>query len=406
MKDILKRPFGLFIIITFFGLLGYSCSEEENDLLAPDNSNPEQSIFNLSVDATEGGSVKINGEDKKEVYLNKGEKVVLSATPDENYIFINWTVDGVEVSDASEYSPQVSKDAKYVANFAKSKINIWLKTNILEATTQITINKVVVKPMQDTPFQVNYNDEVSIAQRRVNSGYGFVFYIIDGDIVSINTLNYKIEKITKDTEIYAIYRETKKEQNHEYVDMGLSVKWATSNIGVEKQENNGNYYAWGAVQNKPPYDKESYIWWNSETESYTKYFVSSELGEGDNKMVLDSEDDIASLLWKGAWRIPTKEEWDKLKTECEWIWTEMSGVKGYVVINKSRDNYIFLPATGYYFENSTHLIGQAGYYWANSLKSGSSEDASYFYFYSDRLLSGYHERYAGHTVRAVIDKTE
>ena len=402
MKNIFKRPFGMFVLLSIVGLLSYSCNEEENDLLAPGNPNPEPSIFCVSVGATEGGLVKIDGEDKEEVYLNKGEKIVLSATPNENYFFINWTVDGVEVSKDEEYSPQVTKDAKYIANFAKSKIDIWLKTNIPEASTQIRINNEIVDPMQDTPFQVNYNDEVSISQRRVNSGYGFVFYIIDGDIVSINNTSYKIENVTKDTEIYVVYRETKKEQNHEYIDMGLSVKWATSNIGASKQENYGNYYAWGAVQNKPPYDKESYKWWNSETESYTKYFVNSESGEGDNKMVLDSEDDIASLLWKGAWRIPTIEEWDELKTKCEWIWTEISGVKGYVVINKSRDNYIFLPATGYYFENSTHLIGQAGYYWANSLKQGSSEDAGYLYFYSDRLLSGYHERYVGHTVRAVI----
>lgn len=401
MKDILKRPFGLLIIITFLGLLGYSCSEDENDLLAPGNSNPEQSIFCLSVNATEGGSVKINGEDKKEVYLNKGEKVVLSATPDENYIFINWTVDGVEVSDASEYSPQVSKDAKYVANFAKSKISITLKTNKGEAAT-LTMNRTTMDKLQDSTLVVDYNTKVTIDVNRQKSTYNFVFYIIDGEIVSMNK-KYEIEKATKDTEVYVIFSDLVKEQNHEFRDLGLRVKWATCNIGATAPQNNGNYYAWGETEPKQSYDKLAYKWWDADTESYTKYFANSELGEGDNKMVLDSEDDVASAVWGGAWRMPTTEEWKELKTQCEWIWREIEGVKGYMVISKNRDNYIFLPSAGYYFEETAHFVETAGYYWASSLKTGSSVDAGYLYFYSDKLMYGYHERYAGHTVRAVLD---
>lgn len=396
----LKRPFGLFIIITFLGLLGYSCSDEENDLLAPGNSNPEQSIFCVSVEATEGGSVKINGEDNNEIYLNKGEKVVLSATPNENYIFINWTVDGVEVSDASEYSPQVSKDVKYVANFSKSIINVTLKTNIEEAAT-ITLNRNTMAKLQDSTLQVAYNAKVTI-DARVSSGYKIRFYMIDGEIVSLDK-KYEIEKITKDTEVCAIFSEIKQEQKHEFEDMGLKVKWATCNIGATKLQDYGNYYAWGETESKQSYDKLTYKWWNADTESYTKYFVNSELGEGDNKMVLDSEDDVASAVWGGAWRMPTTEEWNDLKTQCEWIWREIEGVKGYMVISKNRDNYIFLPSAGYYFEETAHFVETAGYYWANSLKTGSSVDAGYLYFYSDKLMYGYHERYAGHTVRAVLD---
>lgn len=44
---------------------------------------------------------------------------------------------------------------------------------------------------------------------------------------------------------------------HEYVDLGLSVKWATCNVGADKPEEYGDYYAWGELE-----PKESYTWEN------------------------------------------------------------------------------------------------------------------------------------------------
>lgn len=32
---------------------------------------------------------------------------------------------------------------------------------------------------------------------------------------------------------------------HEYVDLGLSVKWVTCNIGAENSWDYGDYYSWG-----------------------------------------------------------------------------------------------------------------------------------------------------------------
>ena len=32
---------------------------------------------------------------------------------------------------------------------------------------------------------------------------------------------------------------------HEYVDLGLSIKWATCNVGADKPEDAGDHYAWG-----------------------------------------------------------------------------------------------------------------------------------------------------------------
>ncbi|WP_290091377.1 PEGA domain-containing protein, partial [uncultured Muribaculum sp.] len=37
---------------------------------------------------------------------------------------------------------------------------------------------------------------------------------------------------------------------HEYVDLGLSVKWAACNVGASSPEDYGNYYAWGETATK------------------------------------------------------------------------------------------------------------------------------------------------------------
>ena len=38
--------------------------------------------------------------------------------------------------------------------------------------------------------------------------------------------------------------------NREYVDLGLSVKWATMNIGAERITDHGGYFAWEELCNR------------------------------------------------------------------------------------------------------------------------------------------------------------
>ena len=48
------------------------------------------------------------------------------------------------------------------------------------------------------------------------------------------------------------------ENGHSWVDLGLSVKWATCNIGAWKPEGYGNYYAWGETSSKSEYTEDNY----------------------------------------------------------------------------------------------------------------------------------------------------
>ena len=159
---------------------------------------------------------------------------------------------------------------------------------------------------------------------------------------------------------------------HEYVDLGLSVNWATCNIGANRPEDYGNYYAWGETETKSIYDWSTYKWCNGSNNSLTKYNTNSTSGTVDNKTVLDPEDDAASANWGGDWRMPTVTEFEELISNTTGTWygknnTEFNGVAGYKYVSKKEgytDKYIFLPATSY-SGDGTGL----NYYWSSSLNS-------------------------------------
>ena len=67
------------------------------------------------------------------------------------------------------------------------------------------------------------------------------------------------------------------ENGHAYVDLGLSVLWATCNIGADAPEQYGDYFAWGETQPKEKYNWSTYQWSNTDGSIITKY-VTKELG--------------------------------------------------------------------------------------------------------------------------------
>ena len=170
----------------------------------------------------------------------------------------------------------------------------------------------------------------------------------------------------------------------EYVDLGLSVKWATCNIGASKPEEYGDYFAWGETSTKSTYDWSTYKYCNGDYDLLTKYCNNSSYGNNgftDNKTQLELSDDAARANWGGNWRIPTKEEWSELENNCTWIWTTLGDIKGYKVTSKKNSNSIFLPAAGYRGDSLSDA-DSSGNYWSSSLSTGSTSDAWVAYFYS------------------------
>ena len=191
------------------------------------------------------------------------------------------------------------------------------------------------------------------------------------------------------------------ENGYGYVDLGLSVKWATCNVGASQPEEYGDYFAWGETSHKSTYDWNTYKWCNGSYTSLIKYCTDSDYGTVDNKKQLELSDDAARANWGGSWRMPTHDEFTELRTQCTWTWTTQNGVKGYKVTSKTNGRSIFLPAAGYRYGSSLSYAGSCGYYWSSSLYTGGLDYARYVGFDSSYVDWDYYDRTDGQSVRPV-----
>ena len=184
------------------------------------------------------------------------------------------------------------------------------------------------------------------------------------------------------------------------IDLGLSVKWASCNVGANRPEEYGDYFAWGEVKPKSVYSWYTYKYCNGSSNTLTKYNSDSYYGRVDYKSTLEAQDDAATANWGGAWRMPTKAEQDELRTKCKWVWTTLNGVNGYKVIGPN-GNSIFLPAAGYLHARTLDDAGSFGYYWSSSLYAGFPDLAYCMYFYVYDVNRDDNFRYYGLSIRPV-----
>ena len=168
----------------------------------------------------------------------------------------------------------------------------------------------------------------------------------------------------------------------DWVDLGLpsGTIWATRNVGADKPEDFGGYFAWGETASKDRYDWSTYKWCNGSAYSMTKYCTNSAYGYNgftDGKTELDPEDDAAYVNWGAEARMPSVEQIQELVTNCSWQWTTRNGVNGQLVTGPN-GNTMFLPAAGYRWYESLSGVGSVGRYWSRTLST--PRNAYYLYF--------------------------
>ena len=198
--------------------------------------------------------------------------------------------------------------------------------------------------------------------------------------------------------------------NHEWVQLWEGgPKWATVNLGASAPEDAGDYYMYADTRANPSsctWANYPYKGSNQNTAPYTKYGVA-----GDGKLVLDEGDDAAAQAWGCEWRIPTKEEFDDLLTNCT-VTYNMSK-RGYTFTSKENTSLsIFMPTAGYKNGGSIFNVGRyARYLTATSVASPTTKDRDclILYWYTNSSYQEDHKpetrtqsvRYWGMSVRAV-----
>ena len=189
----------------------------------------------------------------------------------------------------------------------------------------------------------------------------------------------------------------------EAVDLGLSVKWASWNMGATAPEECGGYYAWGETKEKKSYTKTSYKYYLADYD----YDGWSDPDEYKNigYNISGTSYDVAHVKWSDGWRMPTPEEIAELINQCTWEETQYRGTNGWLVIGPNGNN-IFLPAAGYYWNGEKkYSLGEEFYIWSSVLTVdnirpyvlASNDDGR------DNIVCDYffYERYEGFSVRPV-----
>lgn len=220
---------------------------------------------------------------------------------------------------------------------------------------------------------------------------------------------------------------------HEWVDLGLSMRWATMNVGAMSNTDYGDLFSWGEVSSKGWYDWSTYRWYDKNYKTGTfpwtainKYTIDDgwhgrwyrkdtikEVVEGiettkyeytfigDGKTRLNKEDDAATVNWGGDWRMPTKEECQELIENCNWVYGSYQGVVGVKIIGPNNQS-IFIPAAGHIDPDGKINEGVSCSFWSCDLLV--TPDAWYIYCSSGKREVGYYHRRDGRSIRPVYPK--
>ena len=132
------------------------------------------------------------------------------------------------------------------------------------------------------------------------------------------------------------------------IDLGLSVKWAKTNLGAKDASDPGNYYAYNGDTYK---FKDGY-----KVKKYATEDSHASSGAADRLIVLQPEDDAATAVLGNGWRMPTRAEAMELFTKCTFSYNK----PGLVTVTGPNGNTIDFPKTGYYVGDS---LQEAGYPW-------------------------------------------
>lgn len=261
-----------------------------------------------------------------------------------------------------------------------------------EYSVEYTIKNPLVGGRLDAETECEWIDDVDATYEKIkfeveanyseNSRSGVIELFYDGAAKVILTINQA--------------GATNELNGHKFTDLGLSVKWATCNLGATEQGDSGNYYMWADVVNRKsenysadnyPYlvksevqatDKDGNLMFDEETGAPIMTEVWNYVDIGVN-ISGNEQYDVARKEWGGTWRIPTQEEVQELISNCTFVWTNYKSATGFEITSKINGAKIFMPAAGYYMGTGTcSYYGSNGSYWTASAFTGEKTGSAYY----------------------------
>lgn len=167
------------------------------------------------------------------------------------------------------------------------------------------------------------------------------------------------------------------------VDLGLSVKWASHNVGADKCEDYGGYFACGETEEKSIYTDSTYSYYDLSADSFLRIGIIDSIYakeatpynyRGSNICGSDKYD-VARVKWGGEWRLPELKEIIELYDKCPSKWYVYNGVCGRK-FTASNGNSIFLPAAGFKRGRELVELNKEGEYWAGYINYATKNTSS------------------------------
>lgn len=191
------------------------------------------------------------------------------------------------------------------------------------------------------------------------------------------------------------------------VDLGLpsGTKWANMNVGAEKPEDFGLYFAWGETTGytSDTNDGRLFSWddykWSDNTGTTLKKYSTA-----DGKKVLVLEDDAANANWGGKWVMATAEEFNELIENTTSEMVTQDGVLGRLYKSNINGNTLFMPASGFRIDNELFRQNIGGQYWTASLNAEEPNYACNYNLKKLTVTSDEYPRSYGFAIRPVIRK--
>ena len=246
--------------------------------------------------------------------------------------------------------------------------------------------------------------------RSLFTSYSYLAYYLcfySDNIYSSNSFRYFGQSVRP-------VRVQKKEEDHEYVDLGLpsGTLWATCNVGASNPEEPGDLYAWGETETKTEYSWSTYKWCdgdacNASNHTLTKYCDRGGYGPLDGKISIDPEDDVAHVKWGGKWHMPTKAQFQELFENCTAEWIKLSDNLHAYKFTAPNGNSITMPAAGEY--SKSNFSSDDFYYWSSELNMRDNPANNHGTHcvaieYDSNTMPGFVGllRYCGYAVRPVL----
>ena len=278
--------------------------------------------------------------------------------------------DGTNLGNA--YAPVTAGEEGQILISSGSGAPVWVNSNSISSGT----NKYYIQIGGNSNGSVTYNGHVYQNGATIDTDN----IITVEDLIPTQIEGYNCGVTVQGLVITVTYK-----QIGAFVDLGLSVKWATGNlkrvgenqyvIGNETEE--GSYFSWGDVigSNGSGYTEDFYSF---SSDNYNNN-VSGTGSTLTASIPTGSVDNDPASKWLGMpWRMPTYQEFQELvntkNDTANYTWEfihsdsqAVYGKAGYRITRNSTGESLFIPAAGAYVGSNLDSLNNRGYLWASTM---------------------------------------